>query len=176
MQLYSIITRQMANRRALDFDTNGGLVIRIVVLSDKPSSDRQAVFPAAPVASSRHPLSLADVLKDRLVEVLADDPLSPWSGSRTTSAESLRSARLAARSGTRADSGWRTCTVHCIPSTIANPHFRDYAGPDPAAAAAPRPNFSSGERRRRGQRLIGSVHWIVRSNHHRYAIDIGKSS
>jgi len=76
MQLYSIIARQMADRRALDVDTNGGLVIRIVVLRDKPSSDRQAVFPAARVASSRHPLSSADALKGRLVEVLADDPLS----------------------------------------------------------------------------------------------------
>jgi hypothetical protein len=75
MQLYSIITRQMADRRALDVDTNGGLVIRIVVLRYKPRSDWQAVFPAARVASSRHSLSSADALKDRLVEVLAYDPL-----------------------------------------------------------------------------------------------------
>jgi len=66
----------MTDRHTLDLDADGSPVMRIVMLRDKPGSDRQAVFPAARIAGSRHRLSSADSLKGRLVEVFADNLLS----------------------------------------------------------------------------------------------------
>jgi len=71
MQHCCIVARQMTDRQALDLDADGSPVVRIVMLRDKPGSGRQAMFPAARIAGSRHRLSSADSLKGRLVEVFA---------------------------------------------------------------------------------------------------------
>src|SRR6266581_7548266 len=80
MQQCRIVTGQIADRRALNVDTDGVPVMRIAVLRDQPGSNRQAGFPAACLAGSRHPLSSADALKSRLVEVLTDDTLPGITG------------------------------------------------------------------------------------------------
>ena len=65
----------MTDRQTLDLDADGSLVMRIVMLRDKPGSDRQAAFPASRVASCRNRLPQADSLKGRLMEVFADNSL-----------------------------------------------------------------------------------------------------
>jgi hypothetical protein len=76
MQHGRILAGQMTDRHTLDLDADGVAVIRIVMLRNKPGTDRQAVFPAACIPSSRHRPSSADLLESRLVEVLADNLLS----------------------------------------------------------------------------------------------------
>jgi hypothetical protein len=76
MQHGRILARQMTDRQTLDLDADGVPVIRIIMLRNKPGTDRQAVFPAACVPSSRHRPSSADLFESRLVEVLADNLLS----------------------------------------------------------------------------------------------------
>ena len=66
----------MTDRYTSDFDADGGPVMRIVMLRNKPGTDWQAVFPAACIANCRHRPSSADSLEGRLVEVLADNLLS----------------------------------------------------------------------------------------------------
>src|ERR1700761_8066380 len=56
-----ILTRQMADRHALDLDADSSPVMRIVMLSNKPGTDWQAVFPAARIASSRYRLPSANL-------------------------------------------------------------------------------------------------------------------
>jgi hypothetical protein len=70
----------MADARTVDFDTDSGPIMRIVVFGHKAGSDREAVFPAAGIVSCRHALSEADLLEGCLVEVLAHDRLPAVAG------------------------------------------------------------------------------------------------
>lgn len=80
MQRRRILAKQMTDRHTSALDADRGRVMLVVVLGNKPGTDRQAVFPAACITSRWHHPSAADSLERRLVEVLADNLLSAITG------------------------------------------------------------------------------------------------